>query len=41
MTIDMVKELANKIYKMNNMNLAIVGPFDKKDKKSIESNLRL
>ncbi|MBL7069155.1 MAG: insulinase family protein [Candidatus Omnitrophica bacterium] len=40
-TVDMVKDLAGKVFKESNMNAALIGPFTKKDQRSLRSKLRL
>ena len=40
-TPEMVMELAKKIFKLKNMNLAVVGPITKKDENQIKGKLRL
>ena len=40
-TPDMIMELARKVFRENNMNVAIVGPLKKKDQSQIKSKMRL
>ncbi|MEE8360426.1 MAG: hypothetical protein V3S04_05805, partial [Candidatus Omnitrophota bacterium] len=40
-TQDMVMELSRKIFKESNMNMAIVGPLNKKDQAKIKSKIKL
>jgi len=40
-TQDMVMELARKIFKANNMNVAMIGPLSKKDQRTLKGKLKL
>lgn len=40
-TPEMVMELAKKVFKTNNMNVAIVGPLSKKDQRHLKSRLKV
>ncbi len=40
-TADMIRDMAQKTFRMNNLNVAVIGPLSKKDEKSIKKNLRM
>jgi len=40
-TADMIRDLARKIFKEGNMNVAIISPMDKNELKSTKARLRV
>ena len=40
-TPDMIIELAGRIFKKNNMNVAVVGPLTKKDQRTLQGKFKL